>query len=183
MFCSRDAGDSQCIQSIPTAIIDVDVGSALLPSARGPGPSIQAIIPQYEFNCSGFVTQWRVAVKMAMPRSMSFQIWRPIGGSPVAVYSLVGFNSVTNVSLPAKMHTFSIMVPAPSRVLVMTGDVIGYSYGGSTGDWRIQLNTTSSQITVFYVTTAESNGMVSLYTFANALGAPIVSADFRKLAV
>eukprot|EP00731_Ephydatia_muelleri_P029389 Em0020g1033a len=181
MFCSRDAGDSQCIQSIPTAIIDVDVGSALLPSARGPGPSIQAIIPQYEFNCSGFVTQWRVAVRMAKPRPMSFQIWRPIGGSPVAVYSLVGFYSVTNVGPLAMTRTFSITVPTPSSVLVMAGDVIGYSYGGSIGDWRIQLNTTSSQITVFYVTTAESNDMVSLHTFANATGAPLVSADFLVL--
>ena len=175
-LCIRDAGSLQCIQNVPTNIADLPKAIAL-PEAN----MIQAIIPQYTFNCSGFVTSWVVAVKMRMPRSMSFQVWRPIGSSNPPVYSLVVSNAVTSVAL--SMQTFSITVPTPSSVLVMAGDVIGYSYGGSIGDWKIQLNITSSQITVFYVTTAESNDMVSLRTFANATGAPMISAVFRKLVV
>ena len=172
------AAGSQCIQNVPTNIADLGRNTSVLPEINS---MVQAIIPQYKFSCSGFVTQWVVAVKMAMTRSMSFQVWRPIGSSSASVYSLVVANTVTNVSkLSAGTHTFSILVPAASQVLVMSGDVIGYSYGGTSGDWKIQVNTASTQITAFYMTTG---GAGMLTNYARTTGAPLISAVFRKLFV
>lgn len=143
---------------------------------------IQAIIPQYIFNCTGFVTQWNVVVKMMMPRNMSFQVWRLISSSPSAVYSLVGTNPVTNVG--PGTQTFSILPSATSQISVMAGDVIGYSYGGTSGDWRIQVNTTASQapqITAYYVTTTETGNTATLNTYTSTVpAAPIISAVLRK---
>ena len=171
------AAGSQCIQNVPTNIADLGGATPVLPEINS---MVQAIIPQYKFSCSGFVTQWVVAVKMAKTRSMSFQVWRPIGSSSASVYSLVVANTVTDIDMPAGTHTFSILVPTASQVLVMSGDVIGYSYGGTRGDWKIQVNTTSTQITAFYMTTG---GAGMLTNYARTTGAPLISAVFRKLFV
>ena len=120
-------------------------------------------------------------VKMMMPRNMSFQVWRLISSSP-AVYSLVGTNPVTNVG--QGNQTFSILPSATSQISVMAGDVIGYSYGGTRGDWRIQVNTAATQaplITAYYVTTTETGNTAKLSTYTPTVpAAPIISAVLRK---
>ena len=178
----RHAGNPQqtCVQNLPP-FVDQEPGSPVL-GPSDTNPTIQAVIPQYMFNCSGFVTQWSVAVKMAKTRAMSFQVWRPVpvmNGSPT-IYSLVYADRVpSSFSLPNGAHTFTIRVPSPSRP-VMPGDVMGFSYGGTVGDWRIQVNTGYPQITAYYVTTAEAADMVTLNTYIPTAAAPIISAIFRK---
>ena len=54
----------------------------------------QAIVPAYEFQCSGRVTEWRACVQPGGSSNeryyIQFQVWRPTG--PSGCYSLVGFN-------------------------------------------------------------------------------------------
>ena len=54
----------------------------------------QAVVPAYEFQCSGRVTEWGACVERHGGNEeeyyIQFQVWRPSG--PSGCYSLVGFN-------------------------------------------------------------------------------------------
>ena len=100
----------------------------------------QAIVPAYEFQCSGRVTEWRACV---VPGGMSseqyyiqFQVWRPTG--PSGCYSLVGFNrpvgsegedGVLNplgVNGDPLRRCVVLSVTEDQQIEVQSGDVVGY---------------------------------------------------------
>ena len=101
----------------------------------------QAIVPAYEFQCSGRVTEWGACVQPGGSSSeeyyIQFQVWRPTG--PSGCYSLVGFNrpvgsegedGVLNplgVNGDPLRRCVELSVTDPDQQIeVQSGDVVGY---------------------------------------------------------
>ena len=93
----------------------------------------QAIIPSYNFNCCGNITEWAVDVhpggRGANDRyNLDLQVWRP---SPTVndslgtgQYSLVGNNSFTSISL---RNLVARVTPSPQDYIqFQPGDVLGF---------------------------------------------------------
>ena len=94
----------------------------------------QAIIPSYQFTCCGEIRAWRMDVEPGGDRddeeyTLDFQVWRP---SPTmdqmgsGVYSLVGNNRFTSISLSDGVAASSLL-PSPSNYIQFRpGDVLGF---------------------------------------------------------
>ena len=91
-------------------------------SCRIISPGFQAIIPSYQFQCYGNITQWMVANRCTSKCSIDIelQVWRP--SVPVnnsrQFYSKVGVNRFTTVSRIASL------IPQ-TQIEVIPGDVLG----------------------------------------------------------
>ena len=120
---------------------------------RLPG-NIQAIIPQYSFDCSGTVTGWGAFVQgdpgESRPQRIDFQVWRRVTNEE---YELVGFNSFPEAIEEGKMLTnLDEMQPL---ITVQSGDVIGIYVERSNGGWRVQETPLQSpSVTVYYTPAA-----------------------------
>ena len=99
----------------------------------------QAIVPAYEFQCSGRVTEWGACVQPGRGDEryyIQFQVWRPTG--PSGCYSLVGFNRPVDseggdgfLSPPGDnsdpLHRCVVLpVTEDQQIEVQSGDVVGY---------------------------------------------------------
>ena len=100
----------------------------------------QAIVPAYEFQCSGRVTEWWACVLPGGSSSeryyIQFQVWRPTG--PSGCYSLVGFNGPVGsdggdgfLSPPDGTddpldRCVVLPVTEDQQIEVQSGDVVGY---------------------------------------------------------
>ena len=100
----------------------------------------QAIVPAYEFQCSGRVTEWGACVQPGGSSSwlyyIQFQVWRPT--DPSGCYSLVGFNrpvdSVGGDGVLSPLGDNSdplsrcvvLPVTEDQQIEVPSGDVVGY---------------------------------------------------------
>ena len=87
----------------------------------------QAIIPSYEFQCCGEITEWGVDVQPGggiddMEYTLNLQVWRP---SPTLAsrYNLVGNNRFTYISLSGGVAE---VTPSPQDYIQFRpGDVLG----------------------------------------------------------
>ena len=92
-------------------------------SRRVISPGFQAIIPSYQFQCYGNITQWMVATRYTSDCGIDIelQVWRP--SVPVnnsgQFYSKVGANRFTCVSRIASL------IPQ-TQIEVILGDVLGF---------------------------------------------------------
>ena len=100
----------------------------------------QAIVPAYEFQCSGRVTEWGACVNPGASGNeeyyIQFQVWRPTG--PSGCYSLVGFNRPVDsegedgfLRPPGEssdpLHRCVVLsVTEDQQIEVRSGDVVGY---------------------------------------------------------
>ena len=100
----------------------------------------QTIVPAYEFQCSGRVTEWGACVRpggqMREQFYIQFQVWRPSG--PSGCYRLVGFNRPVGsqgedgfLSPPGdnsdQLHRCVVLsVTEDEQIEVQSGDVVGY---------------------------------------------------------
>ena len=96
----------------------------------------QAIVPAYEFQCSGRVTEWGACVERSSSREryyIQFQVWRPTG--PSGCYSLVGFNrpvgsdgedGVLSPMDGALDNCVVLSLTEEEQIEVQSGDVVGY---------------------------------------------------------
>ena len=107
------------------------------PNRPRPGRDrFQAIVPAYEFQCSGRVTEWRACVQPGGGGEryyIQFQVWRPSG--PSECYSLVGFNRSVGsdgvlrplgVDGDPLRRCVVLSVTEDQQIEVQSGDVVGY---------------------------------------------------------
>ena len=107
---------------------------------------VQVIIPSYQFDCYGQVTEWRAYVEGSggghfdnQPYSITFQVWRP-SSPPDGQYTIVGLNDFSPISLadPGTADRGIVTgIPLESeRIEVQPGDVVGFylESSRSTGD-------------------------------------------------
>ena len=88
----------------------------------------QAIFPNYQFQCCGNVTEWRVDVDPGGRMddgqyTLNLQVWRP---SPTVdnTYNLVGYNRFPTLSLSGGGAV--VISPSPGDYIpVQSGDVLG----------------------------------------------------------
>ena len=140
---------------------------------------IQAIIPMYQFTCSGTVTKWYAKVQGAMPSRIDFQIWRMVGQG---YFQLVGGN--TGPMERMRRHSKEVFFDVPShlRVHVQPGDIVGLYVGSEEGDMKIMYKED------FRVVTYVKNHVVGpLGGFPNdplfatpILGAPIIDMEVER---
>ena len=87
----------------------------------------QAIIPSYEFQCCGEITEWGVDVESGGGRdnrryTLNFQVWRPSPSSS-SEYYLVGNNRFSAISLSGNVAE---VTPSPQDYIQFRpGDVLG----------------------------------------------------------
>ncbi len=99
---------------------------------------VQAIIPSYQFNCYGEITEWRAFVEGSgnghfgsQPYTISFQVWRP--DSTSSSYTMIGINHfpsipLANPSVPDDTNRGIVtgVPPESERIEVQPGDVVGF---------------------------------------------------------
>ena len=122
----------QCIQT--------NTDSQSLPSFENYGRNVgrinryhQAIIPSYRFTCCGEITAWRVDVEPGRggdneEYTINFQVWRPsptVGQTDGGVYSLVGNNRFTSISLDGGVVE-SLLPSSSNYIMFQPGDVLGF---------------------------------------------------------
>ena len=132
----------QCLQS-------TNVGQSLPSFAdyKGEGQQIrQAIIPSYQFQCCGNVTEWRVDVHPASNRqyTLNLQVWRPSLTVGADTYNLVGNNQVPALSLSNGGAV--VITPSPGTYIPFrSGDVLGvHVEGGMNGNGGLVALTTDT---------------------------------------
>ena len=116
-------------------------------AAAGPERRIQhqhqAIIPSYEFNCCGNITEWGVDLSPAgtnITFDFDFQVWRPSPTvSETGCYSLVGNFIVRSTTIPIQPVSEHVarVTPLPQEQLqFQPGDVLGFyvESGGTTSN-------------------------------------------------
>ena len=142
--------------------------------------NIQAIIPQYSFDCNGTVTGWGAFVEGGPDKAerIDFQVWRSVADEE---YELVGFNSFPEVIPEGKMLTnLDEMQPL---ITVQSGDVIGIYVERSNDGWKVQETSLQSpSVTVYYTsattplftTTGDTLTITNAYT--SRVRAPIITA-------
>ena len=118
--------------------------------------NIQAIIPQYSFDCSGTVTGWGAFVRGGPGEDnaerIDFQVWRSVDSRE---YELVGFNSFPGAIEEGRMLTnLDEMMEGQSLITVQSGDVIGIYVERSNEGWRVQETSLQSPSVTVYHTPA-----------------------------
>ena len=89
----------------------------------------QAIIPTYEFQCCGEITEWGVDVQPGgrnddMLYTLNLQVWRPLPTLASGYYNLVGNNRFTSISLN---NAVAVVTPSPQDYIqYRPGDVLGF---------------------------------------------------------
>ena len=149
--------------------------------------NIQAIIPQYSFDCNGTVTGWGAFVEGVPDKAerIDFQVWRRVTNE--AEYELVGFNSFPGAIEEGdgvKMLTnLDEMMEGQPLITVQSGDVIGIYVERSNDGWKVQETSLQSpSVTVYYTsattplftTTGDTLTITNAYT--TRVRAPIITA-------
>ena len=139
---------------------------------------IQAIVPQYQFPCTGVVSQ--LIARVGNDAQIDLQIWRPTDGK--GSYTLLwGLRHPTRFETS---HTENTVTFSPSfAVPVERGDVIGF-YTHSVG--QLLYDPTAGGITVYSTSAAEplcnfSVCDVSVLSQANAV--PLISVTYGECAI
>ena len=139
----------------------------------------QAIIPSYEFQCCGNITEWGVDVQPGgSPNngeySLDLQVWRPSptvdDSTGAGQYSLVGNNRFTSISLG---NNFARVTPLiRNQVQFSPGDVLGF-YVEEARD-----NDDANGVNVL-TTASYSNTRVwyASVTTLNTMGSPVSAGD------
>ena len=105
---------------------------------------MQALVPAYQFNCTGTITGWTAFVDGARPSRIDFQVWRHVSTSREDTYQLLAANSYPQ--LMPRMKRISISVPRDLQIAVQPGDVLGV-YVGREGDLKIKAVPSDNAIT------------------------------------
>ena len=93
----------------------------------------QAIIPTYQFNCCGNITEWGLDVFDNGSFTLDLQVWRPSPtvnhSTGTGCYSLVGNNRFSAISLNGGV---AVVTPSPQDYIkFQSGDVLGFYVEGA----------------------------------------------------
>lgn len=115
-------------------------------------PNNQAIIPSYEAQCCGNITEWEAAFFSVLTDNFDiiFQVWRP---SPTVenngCYSLVGENRFTLGGL-VNIGTINVAPLLSQQISVQRGDVLGFRLETNTASDEIRMDSSQSSEMVWY---------------------------------
>ena len=97
-----------------------------------------AVSPDHQFSCYGQVTEWHYLGKSA--NGFKAIVWRPFNASDI-LYEVVGINDIPAGPINTPI---TYTVPENEQIVVMPGDMIGWSFGPSVisfnggGDYMIR---------------------------------------------
>ena len=111
---------------------------------------IQALVPEYEFTCSGNITQWGLSTEMHGKHRVDLQVWRPM--QEEGAYHLVGTNSF-NTQPEMGQKLLYLFPNATNQIQAQPGDVIGFYLEDDArvaDDFAIQYKLNATGVTVRY---------------------------------
>lgn len=123
------ATGTQCVDSLP------DFRNTGHLQREGLSNGIAAVIPAYNFSCTGRVKQWRAHVERRRNRydryKLTFSVWRQTSSSDDCEYQLVGENAHSGLAPElgdndTALGTVTLNVSAEEQIVVRPGDFVGF---------------------------------------------------------
>ena len=146
----------------------------------------QAIIPSYEFQCCGNITEWGVDVQPGgggddMRYTLDLQVWRPSptvdDSTGAGQYNLVGNNRFT--SIPLDNDVAEVTPLSRNQVQFRSGDVLGFYVEEARTDGRginVLTSASYSNERVWYASVTTLNTMGSP---VSAGGSGVLNTELR----